>query len=400
MFFSNKPTVSTDSAKIEELLTRSVVEVIPSKDALKKVLVSGKRLRIKLGIDPTSPNIHIGRSVALLKLKDFQDLGHQLVSIVGDFTGVIGDTSDKDAERPMLTNDVIETNKAKYFEQAGKVINTKTAELRYNSTWLGELTYREIGEQADQFSVADFISRELIKKRLDEGKRVSLREMLYPLMQGYDSVAIKADVEIGGTDQRFNMLAGRVLQKHFGQPEQFVLILGPLLPGTDGRKMSSSWGNTINLAEEPKEMFGKIMSIPDTLIRDYLIHTTRLPLGDVERIVNGHPKDAKGALAKELVRMYHGEKAADAAQADFDKAFVKNEAPENIQEVKSLGTLRDTLVKNAIIASNSEFARLAVGKAIHKVSGAFEIKIIDANAPAPVGTVFRIGKHRFVKIIG
>lgn len=387
MFWKSEPKISTDEAKIDELLSRSVVEVIPSRDALKKVLTSGKRLRIKLGIDPTSPNIHIGRSVALLKLKDFQELGHQLVSIVGDFTGVIGDTSDKDAERPMLTSDVIESNKAKYFEQAGKVINAKAAELRYNSEWLSKLGYKEIGEQADQFSVSDFTARELIKKRLDEGKRVSLRETLYPLMQGYDSVAIKSDVEIGGTDQRFNMLAGRTLQKYYGQPEQFVLILGPLLPGTDGRKMSSSWGNTINLEEEPSEMFGKLMSIPDNLTREYLVHTTRLPLETVDTIAAGHPKNAKLALATELVRMYHGEAKARQAKENFEKTFSKGEVPTDIPTIELKGrSLVDALVGAQIVSSKSDYRRLEEQKAVTVLSE-------DES-----GTTYRIGKHRFVKV--
>ncbi len=397
MFWSVPQKISTDEEKIDELLTRSVVEVIPSRDALKKVLQSGRQLRIKLGIDPTSPHIHIGRSVALLKLRDFQQLGHQLVSIVGDFTGVIGDTSDKDSERPMLSYDVIERNKAEYFEQAGKVIDLKTAELKYNSTWLSKLDYHAIGEQADQFSVADFISRELVKKRLDEGKRVSLREVLYPLMQGYDSVAIKADVEIGGTDQRFNMLAGRVLQAHYKQPEQFVLILGPLLPGTDGRKMSSSWGNTINLREEPNEMFGKIMSIPDNLTREYFTHTTRLPLGKIDSIVAGHPRDAKLALATELVRMYHGVDAAKKAKENFENAFAKGGVPEDVPEV-TVGDegLMEALVRTNIVASKTEYRRL-VGDGAIRVVGTDE-KILEHSLP-PYGAVIRIGKHRFVKVV-
>lgn len=397
MFWNAKPSVSTDEKKIDELLSRSVVEVIPSKEALKKILLSGKCLRIKLGIDPTSPHIHIGRSVALLKLRDFQMLGHQLVSIVGDFTGVIGDTSDKNAERPMLAREVIEINKAKYFEQAGKVIDIKTAELKYNSTWLSKLGYHEIGEQADQFSVADFTSRELIKKRLEEGKRVSLRETLYPLMQGYDSVAINADVEIGGTDQRFNMLAGRVLQAHYKQPEQFVLILGPLLPGTDGRKMSSSWGNTINLAEEPDEMFGKIMSVPDSLTEEYFTHTTRVPLEDVKRIVSGHPKDAKIELATELVRMYHSEDAARLARNNFDKTFSKGGVPDNALDVRVGGEgLMEALVSAQVVSSKSDYRRLLSDGAIRVVSS--DEKITEHTLP-PYGETLRVGKHRFVKIV-
>lgn len=398
MFFRPQ-AVSSDGSLIDELLGRSVVEVIPSKESLKKLLLSGKRLRVKLGIDPTSPDMHLGRSVALLKMKDFERLGHLVVFIVGDFTGVIGDTSDKESERPMLGPETVETNKKKYFKQAGKLLDMQRAESRYNSEWLSKLNYHDVGEHADRFSLSDFIARDLIKKRLNEGKRVSLREVLYPLMQGYDSVAVKADVEIGGTDQRFNLLAGRTLQSHYKQEPQHVIILGPLLPGTDGRKMSSSWGNTINLTDEPSDMFGKIMSIPDDLIEPYFVHTTRIPLDQVKEILSGHPKDAKIALAKEIVRMYHGTEAAEKSKTDFETAFSKKEAPEDVKEVKTYGTLRDTLVKNEIVPSNSEFARLVIAKAIYLKSSGEDVKISDGNAPALLGKTYRIGKHRFVKIV-
>src|ERR1035437_6652152 len=233
---------------IEELLTRGVSEIIGKKE-LEDKLHLGKPLRIKLGIDPTSPNLHLGRSIPLLKLRDFQKLGHIVVFIIGDFTGIIGDTSDQDAERPMLTKEIIDENQKTYFEQVGKIIDLSKAEFHHNSDWLEKLTYREIGEQADCFSVSDFVARENIAKRLEEGKRVSLREVLYPLMQGYDSVAIKADIELGGNDQRFNLLAGRKLQEKYGQEPQSI-IMGPLIEGLDGRKMSSSWGNTINVSSE------------------------------------------------------------------------------------------------------------------------------------------------------
>src|SRR3989338_6479351 len=226
-FFSRQRPVVADEKKIHELLSRGVSEVVV-KEQLHKKLLSGERLRVKLGIDPTSPDLHIGRSIPLLKLRDFQQLGHQVVLIVGDFTAVIGDTSDKDAERPMLSQETIEKNKKSYFEQAGKILDLSQVEMRYNSEWLKPLNYRQIGEHADLFSVADFIARENIALRLKAGKRVSLRELLYPLMQGYDSVAVTADVELGGTDQKFNLLAGRVLQEHFGQEPQNVVI-GPLI---------------------------------------------------------------------------------------------------------------------------------------------------------------------------
>ena len=395
--FWKEDSVSVDVTKVEDLLTRSVDEIIPSKDSLKTLLTSGKRLRIKLGIDPTSPDLHIGRAVTLLKLKDFQDLGHQIVFIVGDFTGLIGDASDKDSERPMLDVAAVEKNKKEYFSQVGKVLDLKKTELRYNSEWLAKLDYRDVGEHADQFSVSDFTARELIKKRLESGSRVSLRELLYPLMQGYDSVAVKADVEIGGTDQRFNLLAGRTLQSHYKQPPQNILITGPLLPGTDGRKMSSSWGNTINLNDTPGDMFGKIMSIPDTLTEMYLTHATRLPLERVSELVGGHPKEAKMALAKEIVRMYHGEDAAKKAEENFVSTFSKGEAPKDVLEINVQGPLTiPELVKATVVSSNTEARRLLEDGAI-RIAGTDE-KVSDLST-VPMGTTLRIGKHRFVKIV-
>ncbi|MEN9390381.1 MAG: tyrosyl-tRNA synthetase, tyrosyl-tRNA synthetase [Candidatus Parcubacteria bacterium] len=387
-----------DENAIDELLSRGVEEVLPDKETLKKRLMSGEKLRIKLGIDPTSPNLHVGRSVTLLKLADFQKLGHQVIFIVGDFTGLIGDTSDKDAERPMLEEAVLEKNKQEYFAQVENILDIKKTELKYNSEWLRPLTYKDIGEQADLFSVSDFISRDLIKRRLDEGKRVSLREVLYPLMQGYDSVAVKADVEIGGTDQRFNLLAGRPMQEKYGQRPQHVMTLGPLLPGTDGRKMSSSWGNTINLRDTPTDMFGKVMSIPDALVEQYATLATRLPMDTVRGLKDMHPKDAKMLVAEELVRMYHGADSASAARKDFDSTFSKGGVPDVVQEVL-IGAaglpLMDALVQAGIVPSKSEYRRLLSAGAI-RIVGTDE-KITEDWRPV-MGTVLRIGKHHFVKI--
>ena len=395
-FWGVAARVSTDRDKIHEVLNRSVVEVIPSRDSLEQMLRAGKPLRIKLGIDPTSPHLHIGRAVTLLKLRDFQDLGHTIVFIVGDFTGLIGDTSDKETERPMLRKDVVEKNKQKYFEQAGKILDVAKVELHYNSEWLAKLGYRDVGEHADQFSVSDFISRELIRKRLDDGSRVSLRELLYPLMQGYDSVAVKADVEIGGTDQRFNLLAGRTLQTHYAQTPQHVLITGPLLPGTDGRKMSSSWGNTINLDDTPDAMFGKVMSLPDSLIEPYFTHATRVPLPRITEIIAGHPKEAKMALAEEIVRMYHSALVAGKARATFERTFSKGEAPDDAPTVVLSGqSFADALVASGIVSSKTDFRRLIDAGAISVVSNGE--KITYARQPKS-GEIIRVGKHRFVKI--
>lgn len=384
--------------KINELLTRGVEEIIV-KEHLEKKLKSGKKLRIKLGIDPTSPNLHIGRSITLLKLKDFQDLGHKIVLIIGDFTGVIGDTSDKESERPMLARKIVEENMRNYVEQAGKILDIKKCEVRYNSEWLGKLTYGEIGEQADLFSVAEFITRENIKRRLNEGKRVSLRETLYPLMQGYDSVAIKCDVEIGGTDQRFNLLAGRKMQEKYGQDPQDI-ITNPLMEGTDGRKMSSSWGNTINLTEKPNEMFGKIMSIKDDLIIKYFTLATRVPMKDIKQYekeikMGANPRDFKMKLAFEMVRSYHDEEAAKESWDYFLKTFSHKITPSNI----ALLRVRDhniisVLIESGAVTSKAEARRLIEQGGVkinEKPVKGFEKKVKS-------GDVVQKGKRFFVKI--
>ena len=391
--------IVTDEKKINELLARGVEEVIGGED-LKKKLLSGQRLRIKFGTDPTSPNLHIGRSIPLLKLRDFQELGHQIVLIIGNFTGVVGDTSDKEAERPMLDEESVAKNMETYAEQAGKVLDMSKVELVYNADWLGKLTYGDVGFQADQFSVADFISRDNIKRRLDSGKRVSLREVLYPLMQGYDSVVVKADVEVGGMDQRFNILAGRTLQTAYKQNPQSI-VLNPLMEGTDGRKMSSSWGNTINLLADPGDMYGKVMSIHDDLIIKYFTLATRVPLNMVDEFRQAlsegeNPKEVKMKLAREIVRMYHGENAAGRAEENFITAFQKREVPEDVFEAEISGDelLSDLLLKYKLVESKSEFRRLVEAGAISLVEGE---KISDPMMRAGSG-VYRIGKKKFLRL--
>lgn len=386
-FFNRAAHVVTDEKRIDELLSRGVSEVIVKED-LRKKLLSGKRLRIKLGIDPTSPDLHIGRAIPLLKLRDFQELGHQVVLIVGDFTAVIGDTSDKDSERPMLLPEVIEQNKKTYFDQAGKLLDLSKVEMRYNSEWLKPLNYRQIGEHADLFSVSDFIARENIARRLESGKRVSLRELLYPLMQGYDSVAIKADVELGGSDQKFNVLAGRPLQEHFGQEPQNV-VLNPLIDGLDGTKMSSSKGNVITLTASPTDMYGKVMSMHDAQVPTYFELCTRVPMDEVQEIVTQHPKEAKMRLAREMVSMYHSAAAAEKAEKDWSTTFSEGGVPADAPTVSS-GKLRD-IVKDI---STSELRRLVEQGAISYVGGE---KITSIDAEIESGTL-RIGKHRFLKV--
>jgi tyrosyl-tRNA synthetase len=394
--------------KIEELLTRGVSEVI-DKEHLKARLLSGEKLRIKLGIDPTSPNIHLGRSVVLLKLRDFQELGHTIVFIVGDFTGVIGDASDKESERPMLSTEEVEKNMQTYTQQVGRVIDLAKAEVHYNSTWLEKLGYEDVGTQADVFSLAETIARENIKKRLDEGKRVSLREVLYPLMQGFDSVATNADVELGGTDQRFNLLAGRRLQEVHGQKPQDILMTDLIL-GTDGRKMSSSWGNTINLTDEPNDMFGKVMSIPDELITSYFVHVTRVPLEEIAKIAEdivtgGNPRDAKVRLAKEIVALYYGAEEAKKAETYFVETFSEKKVPQDIPEQKvewcepldSYQNLQDFIVSAGLATSKSD-ARRKIEQGGISLDG---VKTVESRILTPLddGKVVQVGKKDFVKIV-
>lgn len=387
--------------KINELLTRGVEEIFV-REHLEKELKSGKKLRIKFGIDPTGPAIHLGRAIPLRKLKAFQDLGHKIVLIVGDFTAQIGDPSDKLEKRPMLTRERIKENLKNYKKIIGKIIDVEKAEFVFNSKWLSKLGFQEISELAESFSVGQMSNRRNFKDRLDRGEEVSLREFLYPLMQGYDSVAIKADVEIGGFDQLFNLKAGRVVQKHFNMPEQDIVIT-EMLEGTDGRKMSTSWGNVITTTDEPNDMFGKVMSLKDELIIKYFTLCTDAPLLEIsgfeKDLKNGmNPRDVKVKLAFEIVTLYHGVKLAEKAKMTFIETFSKGAVPEDVIEIKALknSSLMDLLVKNKIVASNGEFRRLVKEGAITDAESGE--KITDTNFEIKKSATYRIGKKRFVRI--
>jgi tyrosyl-tRNA synthetase len=385
--------------KIAELLNRGVEEII-DRSTLEKKLKSGKQLRIKLGIDPTSPNLHLGRSIPLFKLRDFQQLGHKIILIIGDFTGVIGDTSDKDSERPMLKQEQVKKNMENYILQASKIIDIDKCEIHYNSEWLGKLGYNELCEQANVFSLSEFVSRENIKKRMDAGKRVSLRELLYPLMQGYDSVAVKADVELGGTDQRFNLLAGRELQRHYNQDPQDI-ITNPLVEGLDGRKMSSSWGNTVNLFDSINDMYGKIMSLKDKFIIKYFILTTRVEINAIEQYkkdleFGANPKDIKMKLAFELVRFYYSEQDAKKAQEYFINTFSKKETPTILSKFQPQKyDLVSVLVESNLVSSKSE-ARRVVEQGGVKING---VAIRDISYTVSPDSVLQKGKINFIQIL-
>lgn len=395
--FGNK--IITDSEKIKEILERGVDEVI-NKEHLEELLKSGKQLRVKLGIDPTSPNIHIGRAVILWKLRAFQDLGHKAIFIVGDFTGLIGDTSDKDSERPMLAEAQVKFNMVNYFHQAYKVLDKKKTDVHFNSEWLAKLGFIELARMANLFGLHEFESREIISKRMKAGKRVSFHELMYPLMQGYDSVAVKADVELGGTDQRFNLLAGRTIQPLYGQESQDIMMMN-LLEGTDNRKMSSSFGNVINITDKPNDMFGKVMSVRDDLISKYFEYATRIPMSEVLTIrkeieTGASPRDIKKRLAVEIVSLYHGAKNAQDASLEWEKVFSKKEMPSEIQEVSGEGMkLVDFMTEHALATSSSEAKRLLDQGAV----SVNEEVTKEWGHLLKSGDIVRVGSRKFLKVV-
>ena len=404
-------SVNVNEEKIQEILTRAVAE-IHVREELEQRLRSGRKLRVKLGIDPTGPLLHLGRSVPLFKLRQFQDLGHQVVLIIGDFTALVGDASDKDAMRPMLTREQIEQNMATYKEQVGKILDLDKVEFRHNSEWLRPLNFNDVINLASKFTVAQMIQRENFSDRWDAAKPIGLHELLYPIMQGYDSLAIEADVELGGTDQLFNLMTGRALQEDFGQPPQSVLCIN-MISGIDGRKMSTSWNNTIYILDEPREQFGKIMSMSDHVIPVFMESCTRMPMEEVLHVKEGiesgvvHPMDAKKRLAHEIVRIYHGDEAAEAAQRDFERQFQERGMPadvpvvplarargEKANERREIGIL-DLLI-NTGIAPNRKQAQRLVEQGGVRIN---DERITDReHVVAPVqGMVIRSGRT-FVRI--
>lgn len=398
----SKKAINTDPEVIRTILTRGVEDVFV-KEHLEKRLLSGKPLRIKLGFDPTGSHIHIGRAAVLRKLRALQDLGHTIVFIVGDFTAQIGDPSDKLSKRPMLSKDAIKKNLRYYKQQIGKIIDMRRAEFHYNSTWLSKLTLERIAELAESFSVQQMSSRRNFKDRFDRGEEVSLREFLYPLMQGYDSVMVKADVEIGGFDQLFNLKAGRIVQKHFNLPEQDVLTV-QMLEGTDGRKMSTSWGNVINIVDTPQDMFGKIMSVRDNLITRYFLLCTDVPEVEINAIeksfeMGANPRDVKMKLAVEIVTMYHGAVSAQKAKEDFINTFQKGAIPEDLQEITLApnAPLGDALCTAGIVKSKTEWRRLVSENAVQVMDD--KTLIVDPAFTVWKNAVIKVGKRRFVKII-
>ena len=366
---------------------------------------TGNPLRVKLGMDPTAPDIHIGHSVVLRKMRQFQDLGHTAVLIIGDYTARIGDPSGVNKTRPMLTDEQIRANAQTYFQQAGNILDTAPGkcDIRFNSEWLEKLSFADVIKLASQMTVARMMERDTFEKRFKDEVPIGVHEFLYPLMQGHDSVAIQADVELGGSDQTFNNLVGRQLQENAGQKPQIVLIM-PILVGLDGeQKMSKSKGNYIAITDSPQDMFGKVMSIPDSLMRNYFTLLTALEPTKIDELVDAnrtHPRQAKAALGKMVVAQYYGTPAGGAAAAEFDRIFSKKEVPADLPEIAipagKIGIV-DLILKAKFASSKSDARRLVEQKAV----SIDDESVTDINTmvePA-VGAVLRVGKRRFGKIV-
>lgn len=393
--------IDTDLTKITDILERDTEDIFV-KESLIERLQSGKQLRVKLGVDPTSAHIHIGRANVLRKLRAFQDLGHTPVFIVGDFTAQIGDPSDKLSKRPMLTAEQIQENLRTYKEQVGKIIDLDTAEFHYNSTWLSKLDFKEIANLAESFSVQQMLARRNFSERYEKGEEISLREFLYPLMQGYDSVEVRADIEIGGFDQLFNIKAGRIIQKYYGMREQDVLTI-KMLVGTDGRKMSSSWGNIISITASPNDMYGKVMSLSDDVIETYFKQATNVSLQEISELMKQieqgeNPKHIKMRLAREIVKIYHSEKDAELAEAQFNAVFSLKQAPTDAAIINApIGSLiADCLLDHGYIASKAEWKRLVIGGGVRLAEG--DVPIDDQFAKITAPLFLKIGKKKFVRI--
>lgn len=410
--------INTAKEKIDHLLTRRVASVVVE-GSLRKKLEAGKKLRIKHGVDPTAPDIHLGHAVVMRKLREFQDMGHQVILLIGDYTALVGDPTGKSKTRPMLTKKEVDANAKTYLDQVGKILDLKKTEVRRNSEWFAKMPFTEVIKLAGQFTVARMVERDDFAKRLEGGVDVHMHELLYPMMQAYDSIELEADVEIGGTDQTFNMLAGRDLQRKMGKPEQDVMCLGPILVGTDGvKKMSKSLNNYVGLTDAPVEMYGKVMSIPDSALWDWFAMATDVDAAEIADLRTAcqdgamNPRDAKMRLASEIVKIYHTPKAAVAAEEQFKNVFQKKEIPDEIKEVKvppfggspaggKSGTWKviDLLVEVKFAASKGEARRLVEGGGV-KIDGEV-VKSIEAEIEvAKKKILIQKGKRHFVYVLG
>ncbi len=387
-----------DKEKIDELLTRGVERVYPDKATLEKVLMSDKKIRLYYGIDPTGANLHLGHLVQLLKLKQFQDLNHEVIILIGDFTAQIGDPTDKQAARKQLTHEQVLNNARGYKKQIGKILDLEKSNINFlhNAKWSNKLSPEDMLELASHFTVSDLLTRDMFQERLKAGKEVYVHEFLYPVFQAYDAVTMEVDLQIGGNDQMFNMLAGRDLMKKKKQKEMFV-VTTKLLVDPTGRKMGKSEGNAITLNDKANDMFGKIMSWPDSLIEKGFELCTYVDLSKVKAKEN--PRDMKMMLAREIIKIVLGEGEAKKAEENFVSTFQKKEIPEEMEEIRAESgeLVSEVLVKNKILLSKGEWRRIVLGNGVHNLSK--NSNITDQNIKITEDLTLKIGKKRFVKII-
>ena len=398
--------IKAEVARQVSLIAKNAETLLPQEELVAKLeqaLREGRPLRVKLGIDPSAPHLTLGHAVVLRKLRTFQDLGHTAVLVVGDFTRRIGDPSGRSRTREPMSPEEIERNMASYKEQAFLILDPERTEVRYNSEWLGKLSFEDVIVLSAKYTVARMLEREDFARRFAEGIPITIMELLYPLAQAYDSVAIQADVELGGSDQRFNLLIGRDIQREYGQEPQVILTM-PLLIGTDGRyAMSQSRGNYIGIAEPPKEQFGKVMSLPDELMPQYFTLLTNIPWEEAAKL---HPKEAKKRLAYAIVRSFHGEEEAERARTHFERVFEERELPEEMPEVRlppellaedgTVGIV-DLVFATGLVASRSEARRLVEQGGV-RLDGE-RVTSVRARVPFRPPMVLRLGRRRFVRII-
>ncbi len=391
-----------------DVIKRGVSEIIPEDELVRKIeksIKTNKQLIVKLGCDPSRPDLHLGHSVVLRKLRQFQDLGHMAILIVGDFTGMIGDPSGKSKTRPSLSLEETRKNGESYFDQAKKVLSDKNIKMIYNSEWLGKMSFAEVITLTSKYTVSQMLEREDFHTRFNNEEPISLHEFLYPLAQAMDSVAIESDIELGGTDQKFNLLVGRAIQREFGKEAQVILTM-PILPGTDGiEKMSKSLDNYIGISDSPREMFGKTLSIPDKLMYDFFLLATNIPNSELSALkteIANNPRDTKRRLAREIVTLYHSQEAAQASEEEFDRIFVKKDVPDKIEEMQyatkgSSVNILQLLTDTKLVPSKGEARRLIEqgGVSINNE------KISDTKSEILMNEakVVKVGKRKFLKVI-
>ncbi|MCP1354505.1 tyrosine--tRNA ligase [Aneurinibacillus migulanus] len=401
-------------ARQMEIIRRGVAEIVPEEEMQRKVersVVTGKPLHIKLGLDPSAPDIHVGHTVVLHKLRQFQELGHVVQLVIGDFTGRIGDPTGKSETRKQLTEEQVKTNAATYVEQFAKILDADKIQVHYNSTWLSRMNFADVVELAAKITVARMLERDDFEKRYSNNLPISIHEFFYPLMQGYDSVALESDVELGGTDQKFNLLMGRQLQKEYGQEQQCALTM-PIIEGLDGvQKMSKSLGNYIGISEPPNEIYGKAMSIPDELMLKYYKLATDVSLEELKSLEKGleegtvHPRDAKMRLARTFVQMYWGDAAADEAENHFKTVFQQRALPTDIPEKEVAATeleggkmwIVKLLSVLGLVPSNGEARRMVQQGAV-KINEE-KVSSVDDHITVEEGMIVQVGKRKFAKVM-